>query len=95
MRSVEAALKGTPIDLIELRLSDSGLSGKGIAFLAGTLHDIEAAASLAGSGTMRDGAPRGFSHRLIAAPHEVVEREIVSTTRFDAAPLLELDGEIG
>lgn len=95
VRAVEAALKGTAVDLIELRLSDSGLSGKGIAFLAGSLHEIEAASDLAAGGTVRDGAPRGFSHRLIAAPHEVVEREIVSTTRFDAAPLLELDGEIG
>lgn len=95
VRAVEAALKGTPIDLIELRLSDSGLAGKGIAFLAGSLHDIEAASDLAAGGTGREGAPRGFSHRLIAAPHEVVEREIVSTTRFDAAPLLELDGEAG
>jgi len=94
VRSVEAALKGTPVDLIELRLSDSGLSGKGIAFLSGSLHDIEAAATLAAAGMGVSAAPRGFSHRLIAAPHEVVEREIVSTTRFDAAPLLELDGEV-
>src|ERR1051325_8650413 len=66
VRSVEAALKGTAVDLIELRLSDSGLSGKGIAFLAGSLHEIEAAASLAANGTVRDGAPRGFSHRPTA-----------------------------
>ena len=95
VRSVEAALKGTPVDLIELRLSDTGLAGKGVAFLAGTLHDIEAAADLARAGTGFDAPPpRGFSHRLIAAPHEVVEREIIFTTRFEAAPLLELDGEI-
>jgi microcompartment protein CcmL/EutN len=94
VRSVEAALKGTPVDLIELRLCDTGLAGKGVAFLSGTLHDIEAAADLASRGLGNAAPPRGFSHRLIAAPHEVVEREIVSTTRFEAAPLLELDGEI-
>ena len=94
VRSVEAALKGTPVDLIELRLCDTGLAGKGVAFLSGTLHDIEAAADLASRGLGNAPPPRGFSHRLIAAPHEVVEREIVSTTRFEFAPLLELDGEI-
>lgn len=96
VRAVEAALKGTPVQLIELRLSDTGLSGKGMAVLAGTLHDIEAAALLAAAGPGVDAPPpRAFSHRLIAAPHEVVEREIAAATRFDSAPLLELDGEPG
>ncbi|HUP60424.1 MAG TPA: BMC domain-containing protein [Thermoanaerobaculia bacterium] len=96
VRAVEAALKGTPVDLIELRLSDMGLAGKGVALLAGTLHDVEAAALLAADGAGVDAAPpRGFSYRLIAAPHEVVEREIIAATRFDSAPLLELEGEAG
>ncbi len=56
VRAVEAAMKGTPVDLVEVR---------------------------------------GFSHRIIAAPHDVLERDITATTRFDAAPLLELDGEAG
>lgn len=95
VRSVEAALKGTPVDLIDLRLADTGLAGKGIAILAGTLHDVEAAAGLAANGTGIDAPPpRGFTYRLIAAPHDVLEREITAATRFDAAPLLELDGEI-
>ncbi len=96
VRAVEAALKGTPVELIELRLSDMGLAGKGIALLAGSLHDVEAAAVLAAAGAGVDAPPpRGFSHRLIAAPHEIVEREITAATRFDTAPLLELDGEGG
>ncbi len=96
VRAVEAALKGTPVELIELRLSDTGLAGKGIALVAGTLHDVEAAAVLAGAGAGVDAPPpRGFSHRLIAAPHEIVEREITAATRFDTAPLVELDGEVG
>lgn len=96
VRAVEAALKGTPVELIELRLSDIGLAGKGIALIAGSLHDVEAAASLAAAGAGVDAAPpRGFSHRLIAAPHEIVEREIAAATRFDIAPLVELDGEAG
>jgi microcompartment protein CcmL/EutN len=96
VRAVEAALKGTPVELIEMRLADEGLAGKGIALLAGTLHDVEYAAILAANGVGVDAPPpRGFSHRLIAAPHEILEREIAAVTRFDSAPLLELDGEAG
>lgn len=95
VRAVEAAMKGTPVELIEVRLSDTGLAGKGIALLTGTLHDVDAAAVLAAAGTGSEAPPRGFSHRIIAAPHDVLERDITAATRFDAAPLLELDGEAG
>lgn len=96
VRSVEAALKGTRVDLLELRLSDTGLAGKGMAVFAGTLHDIEYAATLAAHGTGVDAAPpRGFSWRVIPAPHEIIEREIAAATRFESAPPLELDGETG
>ena len=96
VRAVEAALKGTPVELIEVRLSDTGLAGKGVALMAGSLHDVEAAAVLAAAGTGPDAAPpRGFSHRIIAAPHDVLEREITAATRFEKAPLLELEGESG
>ncbi|HSY51512.1 MAG TPA: BMC domain-containing protein [Thermoanaerobaculia bacterium] len=95
VRAVEAALKGTPVELIEMRLADAGLAGKGIALMAGSLHDVEAAAALAAEGTRDAPSPRGFSHRLIAAPHEIMEREIAAVMRFDIAPLLDLDGEAG
>lgn len=96
VRSVEAALKGTPVELIEMRLADSGLAGKGFALMAGSLHDVEAAAALAAAGTgVNAPPPLGFSHRIIAAPHDVMEREITATTRFELAPLLALDGEAG
>jgi len=84
------------VELMELRLSDYGLAGKGIALLAGSLHDIEAAASFAAAGAGVDAAPpSGFSFRIIAAPHQVVERDIAAATRFDHAPMLEFDGEWG
>ena len=95
VRAVEAALKGTPVELIELRLSDSGLAGKGLALLAGTLHDIEAAAALAAAGSGSAPPPLGFGWRLIAAPHESLERDITAARPFDLAPMLELDGEAG
>lgn len=93
VRAVEAALKGTPIDLIEVRLSDHGLAGKGVAILAGTLHDVDAAAVLAASGSGVNALPpQGFVYRIIAAPHDMVEK-ITAVTRFDAAPLVDCDGE--
>jgi microcompartment protein CcmL/EutN len=96
VRSVEAALKGTPVTLVELRLSDSGLSGKGMALLSGSLPDVEAAAALSAAGAgVHAAPPRGFSYRLIAAPHEVVERDIAAITEFESARLVELDGEAG
>jgi len=88
VRAVEAVLKGTPVELIEVRLSDTGLAGKGIALVAGTLPDIQSAADLAGQRAR-------ISYRLIPAPHDVLERDITAATRFEAAPLLELDGEAG
>jgi microcompartment protein CcmL/EutN len=95
VRAVEAALKGTPVDLIEVRLSDTGLAGKGMAILAGSLYDVEVAATLAASGSGRDAQPPfGMSSRLIAAPHDVVG-DITAATRFEFAPLVELDGEAG
>ncbi len=93
LRAVEAALKGTPVDLVELRLSDDGLAGKAIAFLCGSLPDVEAALQLA-EGGLGD-PPLGLTHRLIAAPHEALERGLAAATRFVDAPLLELDGEKG
>jgi microcompartment protein CcmL/EutN len=93
VRAVEAALKGTPVELIEIRLSDAGLAGKGIAFLAGSLPDVEEAASLAASGA---GNPiDGYSFRIVAAPHETLERAVAGSSHFDHAQLIELDGERG
>jgi microcompartment protein CcmL/EutN len=95
VRAVEAALKGTPVQLLEVRLSDTGLSGKGVALLAGSLPDVEAAAALAASGSGADAPPPlGYSYRLIAAPHDVTERNIAGATRFNEAQTIELDGEI-
>ena len=88
VRAVEAVLKGTPVELIEVRLSDTGLAGKGIALVAGTLPDIQSAADLAGERAR-------ISYRLIPAPHDVLERDITAATRFEVAPFLELDGEPG
>ena len=45
IRSVDAALKGAWVDLVQLRIGD-GLGGQAIALLWGETHDVEAALEL-------------------------------------------------
>jgi microcompartment protein CcmL/EutN len=91
IRGAEAALKGTPVELVEIRVADSGLAGKGLFILEGELHDMEAAVALALEQATLGRAQA--SCRLIAAPHDALAAQIVAGTRFNRAPLLELDGE--
>jgi microcompartment protein CcmL/EutN len=90
-RACEAALKGTGVELAELRLADRGLAGKGVAVLAGELHEIEAAVALA-EGVLA-GAGRTASVTIVQAPHEAVYRALAHGTAFASAALLDLDGE--
>lgn len=48
LRSVDAALKGALVELVQLRLGD-GLGGRAIALLWGETHDVEVALELAES----------------------------------------------
>lgn len=91
VRAAEAALKGTPVKLLELRLADEGLSGKGFSMYEGELHDIEAAAELAAAFLQRAGV--AFSHRILTAPHEALGRHFAATTRFHETQPLQLEGE--
>jgi microcompartment protein CcmL/EutN len=91
IRGAEAALKGTPVELIELRMADSGLAGKALFVLEGDLHEIEAAVTLAVQQAGQRGAT--VSCQVIAAPHDAVLGQVVAGTRFNGAPLVELHGE--
>ncbi len=91
LRAAEAALKGTPVRLLELRLADEGLAGKGFCLLEGALHDIEAAVDIAGSYLNATGS--GWSHRILTAPHEALARQLSQSTRFHTCPAMKLDGE--
>ncbi len=89
VRAAEAALKGTGVELVELRLADEWLAGKGLAIYNGTLHEIEAAMVLA-----RGAVPGGtVSITVIAAPHEGLFAAIAGGTVFAHAALLDLGGE--
>lgn len=91
VRVAELALKGTPVELVEIRMADGGLSGKGIGIYRGELHDVEAALEIvlawlpAGSG--------GIRHTVVSAPHEALARQLAAGSAFGVAALLDLDGE--
>ncbi len=91
IRGAEAALKGTPIELVEIRLADSGLSGKGVVVFEGELHEIEAGVSLAVT-RIGETAAR-VSARIIPAPHDASTSQIAHGTSFRSSLLIELEGE--
>jgi microcompartment protein CcmL/EutN len=93
VRAAELALKGTTVDLVEIRLADTGLSGKGLSIFEGELHDVEAAVEIAVGFLERSGVQVGF--KIISAPHEALARQVGGSTYFGSASLLELDGEEG
>lgn len=91
VRAAELALKGTPVDLVEIRLADTGLSGKGVSIYHGELHDIEAAVDIAVGFLERTGVDVGF--KIISSPHDALTRQVDTSTYFGSSPVLELDGE--
>jgi microcompartment protein CcmL/EutN len=91
VRAAELALKGTPVDLVEIRLADTGLSGKGVSIYHGELHDIEAAVDIAVGFLERTGVEVGY--KIISAPHDALSRQVDASTYFGSSPVLELDGE--
>ena len=93
VRAAELALKGTPVELVEIRLADTGLSGKGVSIYQGELHDIEAAVEIVvGFMQQRGGDVR---YKIISAPHEALVEQVETSTYFGSAKLQELDGEVG
>ena len=91
IRAAEVALKGTPVELIELRLADDGLAGKGLSIYEGALHDVAAAMDIAAAFLQRAGV--AFTHRILTSPHEALGRQLTGNTRFHEAEAMVLDGE--
>lgn len=92
VRAAERALKGAVVELVEVRLADAGLSGKGLVVLAGALHDLDAAVELASA----ELAARGLALRVrvIPSPHPATVEQTSRTTSFGDAMLLDLGGEV-
>lgn len=91
LEATERALKGVPVELLELRAGDPRMAGKGLAILQGDLYDIEEAESLATAALeARGGAAKC---RILSAPTKSILDEIASSTRFNQAEAIKLAGE--
>jgi microcompartment protein CcmL/EutN len=86
----EKALKGTQVDLVEIRLADAGLAGKGLALLRGDLYELEAAVEIV-TAALPPGA--GLSWRVLARPHDALARENDLGTAYAASRFVDLGGE--
>ena len=90
MLACEKALKGTFVDLVEVRLSDAGLAGKGLALFRGDLHELEAAVDIVTAALPPAAA---LTYRVLARPHEAFARENALGTAFAASRFVDLGGE--
>jgi len=92
LRAAEMALKGTPVELLEVRMGDTQMGGHGLSIFQGDLHDIEAAMDIALG--FLDAKNYTYTHRILTSPHEAMVDQINASTRFNRALNLELeDGE--
>lgn len=79
IHAADAGLKGARVSLLELRLAD-GLGGKGLAFFAGTVTDVEAAVE-AGCEVAEDS---GHLLNAVVIPqlHAEMAANLMDATRF-------------
>jgi len=80
LRALDAALKGTDVELVQARIGD-GLGGKAIAMLWGETPQIEAALSLAHDEFAR-GRPEGCTSSIVRNADAEVTRAIAPWTGF-------------
>ena len=91
VRAAEAAIKGTEVALLEIRLAEYEMSGKAISVYNGELHEIEAAMNIANE--MLRGRSAFTRHRIIARPHDTLTQQLGEGTRFAETKPRELEGE--
>lgn len=91
IQATEMALKGTTVDLIEIRLGDTEMAGRGLTIFQGELHDIEAARDIAR--TFLNGKSVQTIDRILTAPHEGTLEQVDKSTMYLQSKDLELDGE--
>lgn len=92
VRAAELALKGTTVELVEIRLAESALAGKGVSIYRGELYDIQAAMDVATSFLKQAGVQ--VSSRIIPAPHDGLSRQLESDAYFERCKTVALDGEL-
>lgn len=89
--AAEIAMKTTDLALVELRLADSWLAGKGLAIYHGELHDVQEALRQAVGALEARGID--VMHRIISRPHEAFTAQVAKSTNFETSELLPLEGE--
>lgn len=81
LAALDAALKAVPVALVELRLADD-LGGRAVAFLDGSLTEVEAALETATAVATGRGTAAGTS--LIPRLDDTLRRVLAAGTRFAA-----------
>lgn len=89
VRAAEWTLKETPVELVELRLADLELSGKGLSIYAGELHDLQAAMDVV---CERMGS--SVACRILPLPHEAMNQRAAMPSAFGESRSMELEGEV-
>ena len=79
LRAVDPAVKGAPVDLLELRMGD-GLGGKGLAMLAGERGDVEAAVEIAAAALA--GRSVELCHSIVSRIEGTVAAALRQSSRF-------------
>jgi len=89
LRGVDAALKGVPVDLVEIRLADD-LGGRALAIFDGLLPDVQEALDLAG-GCLGEGAILCGSS-LLPRVGDTLRGVLAEGTSFAACAVQEPEG---
>jgi microcompartment protein CcmL/EutN len=79
LRSADAAVKGSNVELAELRVGN-GLHGHGLAILTGNLTSVEIAAEIANH--VLGGRNVTLCHSIVSNVHEQFANHVTKTTRF-------------
>ena len=85
----DAAIKGTVINIVEMRLADS-LGGKGFVLINGKVEDVETAVNIALNAISNKALWRNSI--VITAIHFELAQEIEGSTRFSVAKFRKLPG---
>jgi microcompartment protein CcmL/EutN len=91
VQAAELAIKGTNIQLVEIRLAEYEMSGKAISVYNGPLHDTEHAMSIAGEYLRTQ--KRAGRYRIIPSPHKILTQQLNQTTRYIDQKLRAMRGE--
>ena len=89
IKAVDAGIKGTDVQLLELRLADD-LGGKAVAFINGRIEEVEAAISIARSSVKDE--QFWFTDQIIPRLNEDVANQLNHSSHFAEIQLQQMQG---